>query len=491
MSRRDRRANNPAVQERKQQYEASSVFGGPLAGVGGTGGQAKGSGGWGVGNMKQTPASGQSPAVNPFMIPKGAGLNIISQTFPSNYFVEWNLSTWRAACDQAIKMGYPISYATLVSWVFESSPFVQSLFNAIGSAVGKIPFICVDEKGNELPEWTQDLCSKSWQKELRKEIAFSLFWGFTGINIDPVNGKIYKYPMQQLDPISRMLKQSTFSFDDGLPFASTDNLLFIQPSTSYEKFLGWMQPISRSFIQMNLNSNNWVAAGRKLAFPLMTVGYPQTDSALDPESGNQFNPYKLQAEDVVASADPGKGLVYPYTLDDKGNIVKSLEIEFEKTGANAKAHDIFKDFNNQAKDEIREMILGGTLTASVGDSGSRALGEVQQEKFDTVISDIVEFIETYLNDEYRDKIKKFYKDFPDGLLFAANKAKQLTLDDITKLSTVLVQNGKRLTAQFFEANGLVQEFFEDAPAMNVDTSSDEEFAAAIPTRTLFGAKKKV
>jgi hypothetical protein len=80
--------------------------------------------------------------------------------------------------------------------------------------------------------------------------------------------------------------------------------------------------------------------------------------------------------------------------------------------------------------------------------------------------EMVEYVEAYLNDEYIAKISKFYKAFPAGK-FVANKAKQMTLEEITQLSTVLVQNGKRLTDSFFEANGLVKEFFEDAPATEV------------------------
>lgn len=488
MSRRDRRANDPEIQAKKEKYTSPLGGSGAISIKSGTGP----SGGWGVGNTKSQPASGTAPTANPFMQPKPAGLNVISQTFPSNYYVEWNLSTWRYACDQAIKMGYCISYATLVSWAFESSPFVQSLFRALGSPIGKVPFLFVDEKGNELAEWTEELCNKSWEKELRKEIGLSHFWGFIGINIDPINGKLYKYPMQEIDPINRMLKASTYSFFDGESFTENDNLLFVQPSTSYESFLGWMQPITRSYIQINLNKNNWIAAGRRLAFPLMTVGYPQDDGGIDP-FGNSINPYKLQAEAVAANADPSKGLVYPYTTGPDGKIVKSLEIDFEATGTPAKSHAIFSDFNEAEKNEIREFILGGTLTSNVGDSGSRALGSVHADKLETIIMDMVEFIESYLNDEYIKKISKFYDNFPKGK-FIANKAKQLSIEDIAALSTVLSQNGKRLTDEFFEANGLIREFFEDAPAgASVSSKSmndDSEYSAVRTARTALGEKKK-
>jgi hypothetical protein len=494
MSRRDRRANDPEVQSKKEAYKAASILGPPGGGNGSiTSGKGTG-GGWGVGNSKVIPATGTHPTVNPFMIPKDAGINIVSKTFPSDYYVNWDLSTWRSACDQAIKFGNPFSYATLTSWVYECSPFVRSLFRALESPLGKIPFLAVDTKGNELPEWTAELCNRAWQIELRKKVGMSHFWGFCGINYDPVMGKVYKYPMQDLDPINRMLRSSTYSYFDGVKFEEFENLLFVQPSTDYEAFLGWMQPIARSFIQMNLNKNNWISAGRRLAFPLMTVGYPQDDSAIDPVTGLGTNPYKLQAEAVVQNADPSRGLVYPYTKDAQGNIVKSLEIEFENPGSQARAHAIYSDFNDSEKNEIREMILGGTLTADVGKSGSRALGSVHEDKLETVIMDMVDFVASYMNDEWLPKISKFYKNFPAGIQLQANKAKQLSIDDIQKLSTVLQASGKRLTDDFFVANGLSKDFFEDAPTpgggFGSSDDDDTEFSAAIPGRVNLSSKKK-
>lgn len=468
--RRDMRAANPDVQARTTQFVQthSSILGQPgapaLAGgmQGAYGNEAKGGGGgWGLGDRNAKAAGGQYPNANPFMQPKPAGLTLTSQTFPSNYYVEWNLSTWRYACDQAIKMGYCMSYATMASWAFECSPFIQSLFTALATPLDATKFYLVNENGDILDDWTKELCEKPWQTQLRQEILFSNFWGFSGINFDPWSGQVYKYPMQDLDPINRMLKESTYSFYSGTRLDEIDNTLFIQPSNNYERYLGWMQPITRSFIMMNMNKNSWIQAGRRLAFPLMTVGYPQDDGGL--MGGNQVNPYKIQALDTIANSDPSRGLAYPYTIDGKGNIVKALNVEFEKTGTGAKAHDIFTDFNEAEKNEIREMILGGTLTADVGNSGSRALGEVQERKFDTMVASKIEYVLTILNDQYLRKISKYYNNFPKGARFDMNRAKPMTLADMQALSGVVTQNGKRLTTAFFIAQGIVEEFIEDAP----------------------------
>jgi hypothetical protein len=499
MSRRDRRATDPEIQKKKEEFQkqASSVLGDIPSMTGSVWDKGGQGGGWGLGNPNAKPATGQQPSVNPFLIPKAAGLTITSQTYPNNYYVEWNLSTWRAVCDQVVKMGYTYPYATLVSWVFECSPFIQSLFRALGAAMGRVPFQIVDKKGNVLQDWTKELCQKPYQKEMDKEILFSHFWGFTGLNFDPLKGQVYKYPIQDIDPINRMLRNSTFAFYDGAKFDDYANLMYIQPSCSQESFLGWMQPIARSFIQMNLNKNSWVGAGKRLAFPMLAVGYPQADGALDPVTQETVNPYRVQAENIASNIDPSKGIVFPYTLDERGNIIRSVEVEFEKPGTSASAHNIFKDFNESEKDEIREMILGGTLTASAGAVGSRALGEVQERKFESVIDDLLVWILAYKNETQLPKLLQFYKNAPDGISFAIDQTKEWSLEEMKLLSDIVTQNGKKLSNNFFEAAGIPPDFLEDAPApaqlSPASLSADDdnnEYAIAQPKRALFGVKKK-
>ena len=137
MTRRERRNNDPEIQKKREQF--SSVLAGPLSMIpsnsGGSGG------GWGNGQQNGKLAQGQSPSANPFIIPKSAGLNVFSQTFPSNYFVEFNLSSWRSASDKVTLQGYTMDWATLSTWTYECSPFVQSLFEALGSHLKEYQFI--------------------------------------------------------------------------------------------------------------------------------------------------------------------------------------------------------------------------------------------------------------------------------------------------------------------------------------------------------------
>jgi hypothetical protein len=461
----------------------SGTVGNPL-GTGITGNNRSG-GGYGTVQKGAKTASG-NPMVNPFVIPKQSGLTQGSWVYPSYYYQTWDILAWRNACDQAIKMGYTESYATLTTWAYERSPFIQSLFYKLGFAFDKIKFFIAGDDGKEIPELTELLCNKPWQLQLRREILFSHFWGFSGLNFDPGDpdsnrpGAIYKYPQQQIDPINRMLKANTFAFYDGMLFDDNDNLLFVQPSTNYEAFLGWMQPITSLFVEMNVNSNNWVSAGRRLAFPVMTVGYPQDDGSLD-ANGQPQNNYKQDAVNFAANIDPTQAQVYPYTIDQDGNIIKSVLVEFEKPGAAASLHKIYQEFNETCKGEIELLIFGRAITQPTGRAGNRALGEVEERAVDDRIAGLAPYVKAVLNNDVKRKFEKFYTNLPDGWHFGYNTSKQLTFADMQIVSAVANENGYKLTEKFFADNGISSDFLEKLPAPQKDqiVKPDQTFNSAM------------
>jgi hypothetical protein len=258
-----------------------------------------------------------------------------------------------------------------------------------------------------------------------------------------------------------------------------------------------MQPITRAFIAMNQNEGYWLGAGRKLAFPMLMVGYPQGDKAYD-ATGVEFNPFKVQAEDILANADPTNGLVFPYTLDPQGNIQKSLDVEFVNPGSAGRAYGTFLDFNDSKKNEIREMCFGGTLTSDAGKFGTKGLGKVHEHKLESTIDDIVEYCISILNDpeDFLRKLPKFYKNFPKGRKFDINRVKTMELEEIALLSNAITQNGKRLTIDFFVANGLAPEYIEETPQIipepKINTEEQElEARVSITEKGFFGSKKKL
>jgi len=429
--------------------------------------QKGGGGGWGLPSVSNPKvASGQGVKVNPFILPKDSGLNIISKTFTNNYYVEWDLTTWRYACDQAIKMGYPISIAALYSWCYEASSFVRSLFNDFEDMASGADIQFVDKNENIIQSFTKEICQSTWFAKLKTEILHATGWGFSGINIDPIEGDIYKYPIQDIDPINRMLRQSTYNVFDGVYFKDFANLIFLQRNTNYEGFLGWMQPVARDFIQMNMNDVNWGMAGKKLAFPLLTIGYPENEAKQD-SAGNFINASKIQAENVLRNIDPTNGLVYPYTRNPDGSIMKALEVNFEKAGTSVGTHQIYMQFNDKKKNDIREMIFGESLTSTSGERGSYALGEVHERKHERRENTYVDYLLRTLNDICLPKIAQFYKDFPTDAKFKLNKVKKYQIDEVVKISQVAFQNQKQLTDDFFESIGIPKEFIEEAPKQQV------------------------
>ena len=468
--------------QRAQHGNQGGIFGQP--GAPGSGKTNKGTGGgWGLGDSGSKPASGQNPMANPWLMPKPAGVNIFSNTFASNYYVEWNTSTWRAVCDQAYNQGNMVGLATLYTWCFEKSSFIQSLFEKLGDALDVIPFYISDSKGNQMDDWTDELCNKPWLMELRKEIMFADMWGMSGLNFDPRKEMLYKYPMQNIDPINRMLRSGTYNYADGLSFDDSANLLFVQPSTNVERFLGKMQAIAHDFIQMNVTNNNWVSSGTRLAFPIFGVGYPQNDSALDPATQAAINPFKIEAENIAANVDPTQGIVFPYTRNDKGEIQKSIELEFEKPGTSAQQHLTFKDFTGEKKIEIQELIFGRSMSNAAG-KGNRALGEVEDEAINKKAKSKAKYVLSVLNANFLPKIRKFYKNLPEDAQFNIDSSNSLTIPEIVQLSGVLVSNGKRFTPKFFEDQGISKDYFEDAPV------GIEEKPTTEPVIQMAGLKKK-
>ena len=450
-------------------------------------------GGYGLGFPNAKEAGGQRPTTNPVMQPKTAGLNLTTKVFPSNYYREWNLTTWRAACEQAMRMGYPIDYAAMTTWVFNCSPFIQHLFREIAIGIENSPVFLFDAKGNKIDEWSEELCSQSWFNTLRKEMIYAWFWGFSGLNFDPLKKEVYKYPQQNIDPINRFLKQSSFNMYDGINFDEYLNLLFVQPSTNYESFLGWMQPICRDFIQMNQNNNNWIAAGERMAYPLMEVYYPENSVGQD-ETDQTVNEYKLEAQNIAANANPQNAIVAPYTRNVDGTINKTIEVEYTTaTQGTAGAYRIYKDFNEEKKDDIMQMILLSTLTSSVGSKGSLALGDIHMQKLEQGIKSLVTWHVDELNKSFLGKIAQFYKNFPADAKFGTNKAKQYKLLEIKTMSEILTANGKQLTTEFFIDQGISPEYIEDGPVETIKNNPNEDKKVEMATKPgiFTGLKKKV
>ena len=458
MNRKERRALNPEIRTKRELFKANIGSG------------------YGIGNPKAISAGGQIPSVNPFYQPKQVGIDIYSQFFPPSYFVEWDFTLHRKATDQAMLMGYMSMYATLVTWTYQNSAFVRGLMRKYETIITKNPIYIVDKNGNKLDDWSMEITQTTWFVSLCKEILLSRFWGPTGLNFNPLTKTLYKYPQQQLDPINRMLRSSTYNFTDGTNFADNVNLLYVQPSSTQEEFLGYMQTISRDFIAMNLNNNNWLQGGTRLAFPILAIGYPQNDGAIMTDEGGNIildtngnpikaNPFKREAEQLAMNIDPSKAFTYPYTLDEKGQMIKSIDVDF-KTPGGGRAYTVFHDFNEDRRNEIREWILGSDIIGhNPTKGGTRSLGQVHLLSWEDIQSECLEFVLNVLNDEndFYKKLKSFYKNFPEGSRLEINRVREMQIADVEAYSNILVQNGRRFTDEFFVSQGLNKEFFEDTP----------------------------
>jgi hypothetical protein len=495
-ARQERRTNDPLVQSKAELFKAitDSVT---LASQQGTG--------YGIGNSNAKIARGTIPAVNPFMQPKDTGLTSISRSFLNNYFTDWDRTRWRYACEMARGSGYATEYNLLVNWTFESSAFIQSLFRAMAISSSKIPVIFKDDKGNDADDLNTEIVNKKWFKDLLLEAIYSHFWGYSGVNIDPFNNKIFKYQLQQIDPINEMLKENTYGFYDGVLIKDNINLLFFQPSKSYETFLGWMQPITRWFIDENINDNNWLAAGRTLGFPQKKIGFSQDDAQTD-TNGNVVNASQIQAWEIAKNIDAEHALVLPFTYDLNGKPIYHVDVSAVDMGGvgAGQRHKIFTDFSESKKNEIRELINQGTLTSSSGKVGSQSLGKVHQDMQENALLFTIESAISMLNLDFLRKLKILYKGFPDNVSLCINKAKEFDIEELTAWSNIAKNSGKKFSMRFFEKSGFSEEDLEDMPVQSgggsplpipVENASHKEpdmllLASDKTNKNILGLKKK-
>ena len=81
------------------------------------------------------------------------------------------------------------------------------------------------------------------------------------------------------------------------------------------------------------------------------------------------------------------------------------------------------------------------------------------------------------------KIKSFYKNWPKESKFEINRVREMQISDVEAYSNILVQNGRRFTDEFFVAQGIQKEFFEDAPEPDLGAN-----AKLIPEKKDMSAK---
>ena len=95
-------------------------------------------------------------------------------------------------------------------------------------------------------------------------------------------------------------------------------------------------------------------------------------------------------------------------------------------------YKIYSEFNDDMKNEIRELILGGTLSSSgsKSGSGSRSLGEVHERMFKQVVKSKMRKVLSILNGDFIPKISKFYdKSLPKAWRYDVNKSEQMTIEE--------------------------------------------------------------
>ena len=203
----------------------------------------------------------------------------------------------------------------------------------------------------------------------------------------------------------------------------------------------------------------WAVFTEKFGMPWVIGKVPR--EATDVERGKILDALAQMVQDAVA------------VINDDENV--DLR---EPAGKTASA-DVYDKLITASNQEISKAVLGQTLTTEVGDSGSRALGEVQAH----VRSDLVEQDKLLVADTLNVLIRwicrlNFNHDSAPG--FGWREAEDLQLDRAErdqKLSGQLESSGFRLSrAYFMRSYGLSDEDLEDVEGTeaNDDGAPEEE-----------------
>ena len=409
--------------------------------------------------------------------PVGMGNHVV-QTYPMTRYIDYTERDWRIASDRLINNGQGQMWDTIVTWMLSSSSFVQTLVERRLTPILSTRFVLVDKDGEVDEELTESI-NKRWFKSWIESAAMAIFQGYSAGVFDPKMNKTERYPIAVIDPFNRALKHNPFELNGQERFADYSNLFYVQYSSQHQTMLGLFQPLVKEYIGISITLRNWLASGTRQAFPMTQVGYKsavvtnQVTNEQDEEELQQVNQNKATAEYIADNIDPTVAIVTPFSIDDKGNQVYDVDVRQTEHHSSDNAYKTYADYINEAEIRMINLVLGSQLTMKEGTS--RALGEVHERVSKTYAERDVEWMLDILNNELKPKLN-----IPEDHYFSQDSTTALTLDDAQKLSTIVNENGKQLTQDFFTQIGLPDNFYEDKVGLPVppvavkDNDTDED-----------------
>lgn len=346
-------------------------------------------------------------------MPKGQRPPDIVLQMPEIFFFDMN------AYMNSIKAARGIDYSNRVRLydMYESASLDLHLSGVIAKRMRGVTKIPIEFQRNGEPDEQINAQLRSpWFKNLRKDLVWSEFWGYTlvqfyldgegNIRYDLINRKHY-------DPIHRKLLKYQGAID-GISIDAFPDMLFV----GKERDLGIFAELLPAVLYKRGDMADWARFCNIFGMPIREYTY---------DAGDEEARLRLIAD----ARRQGANAVYIHPKDSELTLVEAGN----KTGSS----ELYKTFAEYWDSKISIRVLGNTLTTDAKETGTQALGTVHKEEEDEMNADDRDFILDILNYDMRPIFASLGFNVEGGEFVYAKKDKvnpAQQIDIVQKLSSM-------------------------------------------------------
>lgn len=215
-----------------------------------------------------------------------------------------------------------------------------------------------------------------WFRNFLKSLIGVQLWGFNAYQfIKDKDGwiDVTEIDHRHVNPVTREVLEYANDYE-GKPLADFPNTLFLGKPTD----CGELMSVVPWVITKRQTTGDWSQFAQVFGMPIREYTY----------DGSDWETMKALKEEAELQGSNG---VYFHTSDTAMNIVEP--------GNRSGSADLYERLMAKCDEQISILLLGNTLTTTVGDSGSRALGDVQKSEEESIMEDDRGYVLDVLNYE--------------------------------------------------------------------------------------------
>ena len=290
---------------------------------------------------------------------------------PEMFFFDMN------AYMNSLKSAKSIDYSNRVRLydMYESALLDLHLSGVIAKRLRGVTKIPIEFQRNGEPDDAINSQLRSpWFKELRKDLLWSEFWGFTLVQFfldDDGNIRYELINRKHYDPIHRRLLKYQGDMD-GLAIDMFPNMLFV----GKERELGIFAELLPAVLYKRGDMSDWARFCNIFGMPIREYTY---------DAGDEEARKRL----IIDAKRQGANAVYIHPKESELHLIEAGN----KTGTS----DLYKTFADYWDSKMSIRVLGNTLTTDAKETGTQALGNVHKAEEDEMNADDRDFILDILN----------------------------------------------------------------------------------------------